>query len=142
MSLWTSNFLGQAFTNHVKDVYNALHGLMGRSNVTSCFTRGLGSREARSSSVDKGAGCAEAADSDMGHIMFTAVSDTFESTGEPVRLRRRPHPDAAWSACVPCLAVASANARDLVVTSMSSHEPQTANLARSGSLAGPSLCLI
>ena len=95
MSLWTPNNWERALTTHVKDVYNVLHGLMGQSCVTPGLTRGLGSREARSSSVDKGASCAEEAYSNMGHVMHGAVPGAFESMGEPVRLRRLPHSDVA-----------------------------------------------
>ncbi len=83
MSLWTLKSWGRALTTHVKDVYNALHGLMGQSFVTPSLTRGLGSREARSNSVDKGASCAEETDSDMGHVMHGVVPGISESMGEP-----------------------------------------------------------
>ena len=141
MSPWTSNFWGIDPTTHAESVYDTLHGYMGQSPFIPGLARGPGSWEARSRSVGRGSGCAQAADSGTSHIMSGAIPETSESMGELVHLRRLPLLDTALSACVPCLAMPSNAAHDLPVTGLPLYEPQVALLPGPGCV-DISVCLL
>ena len=128
MPPWASSLWEIDPATHTESVYDAFHGYMGQSPFIPGLARGPGSWEARSSSVGRGSGCAQAADSDIGHITSGAIPETFESMGELAHLRRPPLPDAALSACVLCLAMTSNAAHDLAVTGMPPYEPHVALL--------------
>ena len=132
MSPWTSNFWAIDPTTHAESVYDTLHGYMGQSPFIPGLTRGPGSWEGRSSSVGRGSGCAQAANSGTGHITSEAIKETLQSMGKHAHLRTPPLPDAALAACVPCLAMASNAAHDLAVTGMTSYRPHAALLPGRG----------
>ena len=134
MSPWTSNLLGRAPANRVEGVFDALYGFMGQAFFSSGHARGPEGWEARSSSVGRGPGCAQVADSGIGRITLEDIPQTFESMGELAHLQRLPLPNTAFSACVPCLAMAPSAALDVAVTGTLSCEPHTA------ALQGPGCC--
>ena len=85
MPPWASDFWGIYPTVHAESIYDTLHGYMGHSPFIPGLARSPGSWEGRSSSVGRGSGCAQAADSGTGHITSGAISETLESMGELAR---------------------------------------------------------
>ena len=107
---------------------------MGQSFFIPGFARGPEGCEARSSSVGRGSGCAQVAVSGIDRITSEDIPQTFESMGELAHLQGLPLPNTAFSACVPCLAMASNAALDFAVTVIPSCEPHTA------AFQGPGCC--
>ena len=141
MSPWTSTLSGRAPANRVEGVFDALYGFMRQSFFIPGFARGPEGREVRSSSVGRGSGCAQVADSGIGRITLEDIPQTFESMGELAHLQRLLLPNTAFSACVPCLAMAPNAALDFAVTGIPSCEPHTAALHGPGG-CNMKICLL